>query len=287
MNATLDAVETYVTSTDGVQIYATAVGNSSLPAIVLVHGFACSALIWANLLQNQDLLKQFYLVAYELRGHGRSGKPDTAAGYLSSLFADDFAAVSRAFNLESPLFLGWSYGGLITIDLFAHLPANSISGIVYVASGPIPITSLAVINTPLVTETLLPGFLSLDNATVALESRQLFVDSVVNEPEKVPVEVKWAWLGNTALTGPKEAQLLLSREQNSTAILEAGSKGFPTLLITGGKDQFANGEPLKAELEKSFSNLTTHHIPEGSHAMFYDSEEEFVTELVKFASSVL
>jgi pimeloyl-ACP methyl ester carboxylesterase len=65
LNATIEAVETYVTSTDGVQIYATAVGNSLLPAIVLVHGFACSALIWANLFQNQDLLKSFYLVSLD------------------------------------------------------------------------------------------------------------------------------------------------------------------------------------------------------------------------------
>lgn len=66
-NGTLAAlqpvVERYINSTDGVQIYATAVGQSHLPSIVLVHGLACSVLIWASLLQNADLLKNFYLVS--------------------------------------------------------------------------------------------------------------------------------------------------------------------------------------------------------------------------------
>ena len=118
-------VERLITSSDGVQIYATAVGQSHLPSLVFAHGIACSALIWASLLQNKELLKHFYLVswlpfssasithsplkkvAYDLRGHGRSGQPDTPAGYLSHLWAEDFANVAQAFNLTAPVFVGW------------------------------------------------------------------------------------------------------------------------------------------------------------------------------------
>jgi pimeloyl-ACP methyl ester carboxylesterase len=46
-------------------------------------------------------------VAYDLRGHGRSGKPTTSAGYLSNLFAEDFANVVREFGLDSPIYVGW------------------------------------------------------------------------------------------------------------------------------------------------------------------------------------
>lgn len=43
-----------------------------------------------------------------MRGHGRSDKPDTAAAHVSARYADDFAAVSKAFNLNKPVFVGWS-----------------------------------------------------------------------------------------------------------------------------------------------------------------------------------
>lgn len=38
-------------------------------------------------------------VRYDLRGHGRSGMPAGIKGYRSSLWADDYAAVLKAFGL--------------------------------------------------------------------------------------------------------------------------------------------------------------------------------------------
>lgn len=46
-------------------------------------------------------------VAYDLRGHGRSGKPDTLDGYSSALYAQDFDSVIKAFNVTSPILVGW------------------------------------------------------------------------------------------------------------------------------------------------------------------------------------
>ena len=62
LNATVSAVEKLVTSSDGVEIFAQAVGNSHLPALVFIHGLALSALVWAKILQDANLLKNFYLV---------------------------------------------------------------------------------------------------------------------------------------------------------------------------------------------------------------------------------
>lgn len=42
-----------------------------------------------------------------MRGHGRSGKPDNAEGYASQRYAQDFAAVMKAFSLRKPVVLGW------------------------------------------------------------------------------------------------------------------------------------------------------------------------------------
>ncbi|KAJ7672085.1 hypothetical protein B0H17DRAFT_1084367 [Mycena rosella] len=57
------------------------------------------------------MLEKLYLVRYDVRGHGRSGKPATPEGYDSALYAADFAAVCEAFGLNMPVFVGWSAGG--------------------------------------------------------------------------------------------------------------------------------------------------------------------------------
>lgn len=42
-----------------------------------------------------------------MRGHGRSGKPNTVEGHTSALYAADFTAVANGFALNKPVFVGW------------------------------------------------------------------------------------------------------------------------------------------------------------------------------------
>ena len=53
------------------------------------------------------LLTACFEVRYDLRGHGRSDKPDDAEGYESLKFAEDFAGVKLAFGLDKPIIVGW------------------------------------------------------------------------------------------------------------------------------------------------------------------------------------
>lgn len=43
-----------------------------------------------------------------MRGHGRSDKPTSPDAHTSVRYAQDFSAVSHAFSLEKPVFVGWS-----------------------------------------------------------------------------------------------------------------------------------------------------------------------------------
>lgn len=51
--------------------------------------------------------ERVFQVRYDMRGHGRSGKPDTIEGYSSQLYADDYAAVAHAFKLKNSVLVGW------------------------------------------------------------------------------------------------------------------------------------------------------------------------------------
>lgn len=59
----IQAIEKYVSSSDGVQVYATAAGRSDNPPIVFIHGIALSALVFAQLFQSKSLLDNFFLVS--------------------------------------------------------------------------------------------------------------------------------------------------------------------------------------------------------------------------------
>ena len=50
----------------------------------------------------------------DIRGHGQSEAPLDAESYTTgALWADDVKNVIEALKLDRPVFVGWSYAGLI------------------------------------------------------------------------------------------------------------------------------------------------------------------------------
>ena len=114
-------------SWDGTKIYADASGTPEKPEIVFIHGQGLSGAVFDIIFSDKRFTEEFYLVRhllvvglvflrqdnhvwkvrYDMRGHGRSDKPDGSEGYASKLYADDFAAVMKAFNLRKPVVVGW------------------------------------------------------------------------------------------------------------------------------------------------------------------------------------
>ena len=99
--------EQILTAPDGTNIWAEGVGNPSAPALVFIHGLSLTAIPFDNQFTDQELLRNFHLIRYELRGHGRSGMPREAAAYDSIRYAEDFKTVCDAFGLVKPFLVGW------------------------------------------------------------------------------------------------------------------------------------------------------------------------------------
>lgn len=121
----------FVTASDGVSLaferLAPAEGTS-LPAIVLVHGFGSSrAQNWKSTGWYGGLTAAgFAIVAMDCRGHGDSGKPHDPESYGHDRMAEDVVAVMEACSLPSALILGYSMGGFIGLRLLAANPARVI-----------------------------------------------------------------------------------------------------------------------------------------------------------------
>ncbi|KAF8972045.1 alpha/beta-hydrolase [Flammula alnicola] len=277
------SVATTIKSSDGTDIFANAAGNSSNPSLIFVHGFALSGSVFEGLFHDRRLLKRFYLVSYDMRGHGRSGKPNNTDSYASKLFADDFDAVRRTFHLKSPIFVGWSYGASVASDIFTYLDSGSISG--FVSAAGIPYLGLTGVNTPL-SESYLPGFFSKNDVVLGASSKIAFVDSCFANPANVPVRVKWSWLGSTTLQFPAVSFLVASRIQDPTNLYAAGSQGFPLLMLRGTADAVLLNDVIISQIEPHFTNAQVYTIQDGSHALFYDNQDEFVRVLIGFATKI-
>lgn len=138
--------------------------------------------------------------------------------------------------------------------------------------------------TPLI-HSFIPGLRSIDDVMLSINTRIAFIDSIFKEPDTVPVNLKWTWLGTTVLQSPVVAKALLSRVQDPEKLFEAGQKGLPLLLLYGTHDTHLKGEVVVECMKEHFKKMEVLMIQGGSHAPFYDDKAEFIEALISFASA--
>jgi pimeloyl-ACP methyl ester carboxylesterase len=114
---------------DSVALYYEDVGQGE-PPVVLVHGWCCDHSYLAP--QAEHYARDHRVVSVDLRGHGRSDKPQQA--YTMAGFADDLAWLFGELELAKPLVIGHSMGGLIALDLAARHP--ELSGAIVLLDSP-------------------------------------------------------------------------------------------------------------------------------------------------------
>ncbi len=73
------------------------------PTVVLVHGYPDAASIWSTVAEG--LAERYYVVAYDVRGAGRSSVPDHTQAYDLDHLVADLAAVVDATSPDQPVHL--------------------------------------------------------------------------------------------------------------------------------------------------------------------------------------
>ncbi|PCH44753.1 alpha/beta-hydrolase [Wolfiporia cocos MD-104 SS10] len=271
--------ELYTTSTDGTKIWAESTGNPSKPAVVFIHGLSCTAFAYDKQFVDPDLLKNLYMVRYELRGHGRSGMPEDIEAYASPRQAEDFAAVCEAFGLKKPFVCAWSLGACIPCDIVGNLGAEYISGVIYSAGSPVPSPTIA--ERCVVGETFPSAFhpmmvdiLSLDSSTAA-RSAATFVDSCVAHPSRdLPWPVKLLWMGGYGSQLPQIRNYHISRAQDNTRWLAEAAKQWPVLMIHGLKDLHRLTDVVTRQLKEVYVNTEVQYMEDVGHAPHYERPGE-------------
>lgn len=101
-----------VRSRDGVRLHTEVFGPEDGSPVVLAHGITCALRVWAY--QIADLARHHRVIAFDHRGHGRSGVPAGRGGYSLDHLAADLDAVLDATLApgERAVIAGHSMGGI-------------------------------------------------------------------------------------------------------------------------------------------------------------------------------
>lgn len=100
-----------VRAVDGTELHAEVFGPPDGYPIVLTHGITCAVRAWAY--QIADLATDYRVIAFDHRGHGRSGMP-RRCGFSLKLLASDLNSVLEATlaRHERAVLAGHSMGGI-------------------------------------------------------------------------------------------------------------------------------------------------------------------------------
>src|SRR5579864_8024016 len=92
------------------------------PPLVFIHGALLNSDLW--LPQINAFSDLFECVAFDLRGHGRTG-PSNLQRYSTGTFAEDLAELLEALELHRPILCGLSMGGMIAQSFAARYPERA------------------------------------------------------------------------------------------------------------------------------------------------------------------
>lgn len=267
-----------VTGASGVPLNVVSAGNPKSPGVLLIHGVGQSHLSFSRQL-NSSLTDSVYLVAFDLRGHGNSGKPWSDTDYVPGrVWAEDLQAVMEATGLVRPAVVAWSYGTLVLADYVRAFGAQSI--------GPINLVGSYGAMVPMVPPKdadLISRFMQLKEQQVSLNiahnisaanQSAAWLTHKPMDPETRQITV------NAALMLPAYARRAMSQRRFDNADLIKQIR--VPVLITRGEHDPSTPDSGASDLAQRLQQATVSSYPNTGHSPFYEQAERFNMELLKF-----
>jgi non-heme chloroperoxidase len=270
-----------ITGAGGVPLQIAEAGEASAPGVLFIHGWSLSSSSWLQQLES-SLAEDFHLVAFDLRGHGNSGKPWDPESYNDSqLWADDVAAVMEATGLQRPVIVAWSYGGHVTMDFLRHYSADRVAGLVLVGSTggmrPFPPPDA---ETAAEFARLGPLAMSPD-AGDRLEAARGFVSGMVVAP--VPQSIIDREVASVLAVTPYVRTAMQGRDLDNSDLTKQLT--MPVLFMIGDAERTTTPADIR-QLMQSMPDARMSVFADTRHLPFVERRERFDRELVEFMGYV-
>ncbi|MBL8628298.1 MAG: alpha/beta hydrolase [Rhodospirillaceae bacterium] len=273
----------------GVPLNTVEAGDKTKPAILLVHGFAQSHSSFKKQLESADLTRDYHLVAFDLRGHGNSGKPWKPEDYKDSkIWADDVAAVMDATGIQKAVVVGWSYGGFVLANYVEHYGTGRILGLNLAGSA----AGLVIPPFPAPPPNADPEIAKQRMATAKqqisgnIEENLLGAQGGIAFLTNGPGDETWQSISRAGslLLLPYVRAALQGRSLDNTKVMPMLAT-LPVLVTYGSADGVIGPVQLDG-LKKGLKNATYSVYDGAGHSTFYEAGERFNKELSAFAKSV-
>ncbi len=117
----LDAQATHgYADSAGVKIHYAALGDSTKPLVIFIHGFPDYWYTWRE--QMKVLSKDHYCVAIDQRGYNLSDKPQGGENYQMKFLVADVIAVIKHLKRDKAIIVGHDWGGAVSWALAMTAP---------------------------------------------------------------------------------------------------------------------------------------------------------------------
>ncbi|MFH5800990.1 alpha/beta fold hydrolase [Haladaptatus sp. CMAA 1911] len=248
------------------------------PPVVFIHGMIMTATMWESQLGALD--DAFTTIAYDVRGHGRTGGADRNP-YSIDLFASDLAVLLDELDIDRTVVCGLSMGGAIA-QAFAAAHPERVAGLVLADTfppGPLPLTGrLALANIRFLArldrlinyKTLNRWQLRVGNLLLpGVSGDEVTIQRIVDESPTIP-HAEFVKIADATARFPKDS-------------IDLSRVTAPTLILHGEHLPMAN-EEITGQLVRQLTSTdpTVHVVPGSGHASNLDNPEFFTARLQEF-----
>ena len=261
---------------DGVGLFVRDSGSADAPALVLIHGWSQHHLCW---LRQAPLSDRFRLIAFDLRGHGGSDKPDKPAAYEDTeVWAGDVAAVIDALDLDNPILVGWSMGGRVIGDYLSAYGDGAIAGAVTIGSPAAGGRFAPAEGMALRSDAVNAVDAYSEDPAIALPAIIAFLKECTARP--LPADELAFFTGLNMLATPLARKVSRLREYDHRPAWGAMTK--PVMLIQGAQEKLAV-PPNFQQMVDALNDPLIHMYEDDGHMAFWESPERFNRDLAAFA----
>lgn len=222
----------FVTTADRTRLAVYMAGRADAPPVLLVHGWAQSALCWRRQLADAQLTAHLRVAALDLRGHGCSDQPRRGYGD-PEVWAEDVRAVLADLGPGPAVLVGWSYGGLVIADYLGHHGTEHTAGVLLTGA----ITGIgrgaAAGRIGPAMRAALPAALSDDPPTAVAALAELMA-SMPAKP--LPGADEQAMLAASLATPPRVRAALFDRQCDGEQLVRAIANGPRPVLVQHGTE---------------------------------------------------
>lgn len=284
-----------VLNVHGIKIHYRWVGKTSGKQLVFVHGWAASSEWWIR--QIPALSTEYRLLMVDLPGHGRSScLPKHSSLNMLSAVLD---SVINMLGVEDPVLVGWSLGGMVSLQYALDHP-NNLSALILVDTSPTARAMPSFGFLPTIPYHWIPDprrFLPLVKShTLFLEGLLSFINKLNSSRRGVA-----ALLVHLLATGKKPDKNLVSwctqvllKDLNIKALLQImvamvkfdvinrlAEITAPTLIIHGSDDRMLPVD-LSLLLHQNIKNSNLQVIEDAGHCPHLEKPREFNKTIIGF-----